>query len=841
MPTVEQKISASNAAAGNEFGASVAMSRNGSTLVIGAVTANSNKGAVYVYRGAGFATETILTASDGMSGDDYGLAVAVSDDGSVIVVGSPLAVSGAGKGKAYIYSGPGWGTQTIVTGSDLAGPSDFFGGAVAISGDGLVVGAGASGWSSSKGKAYLYHGAAYATEKKFTGTGTSSSSQFGSGVALSSDGSVFAVGARNVSGGVSNAGKAFIYDGISWGTETVLTAAIRIVGGQFGSSIALSDDGSVVVVGSLGNRSPGGTVYVKSGASYATETILAASDGQTNDNFGCSVGITADGLSVVVGALFGGISTPGQAYTYSGASYATERIFSASDGVSGNEFGGSVAFKDSDLVLVGAVGWGPAGSGDATGIAYLYTTTEPPPPDTDKIGICVAFGYDAYDTDAVFTRIDDPLAPGLAWSGTSTRSVKSWSSDRGRAYELDKTQTGTAQIVLLDDTGIFDSTNADGPLYGKITPMMQAKINVLNPADLSYHDIFTGFVESWEWTFADASETIMVVTIGLVDGFEPLTRGELQPQSTGVTLIPGDISSAACQNNLNKILDFAGWPRDGLPGPSSSWRNLNTGNVRLKDVTYNPQTSFLAAMQDIADAEFPGVANIFINKKGAVTFYGRYPRFQPSNYPEDVDLWQAADKPGLAPADGAALIADITWALDSKNLINASLCMPFGIAQSAILGQLVTDPGSVAKYGIRTLSLPDLIVDGQNAGGGISPQPSATANEVCVFYAQYYVDNYAEPELRISKLEFHSRNAGDSQTWGLIMGVEIGDLISVWTSNPGGGGFGKETFGEGVISQFFVEGIHNVVAGQLHTNVPDWTMALDVSPRAWFATAPFGD
>lgn len=460
------------------------------------------------------------------------------------------------------------------------------------------------------------------------------------------------------------------------------------------------------------------------------------------------------------------------------------------------------------------------------------------------IGICIAFGQNAFTTTPTWTRIDDPhvLAFGYNAGTGNTHNVKSWTTDRGRAYELDKTQTGTATIVIEDLTGLFDPTNPSGPFYGKITPMMRARINVQNPVNNGYYDIFTGFVESWNWSM-EQNESIMHCTINLVDGFEPLTRGEIQVDSTGYAPYGGGPANTVRPiDRIGTLLDDAGWPTVTENPDHPQWRNLNTGNCYMQQTTYSPQTSFLSAIQDAADAEFPGVANFFMSKAGAATFYGRYPRFQPTNYPNDVAFWQVGDKGG-ADSQGAARIYDIQWNLDQKNLINACLCYDYGLDPTLLStsakggpstsAQFFVNLDSVKAYGVRSLSLPDLIIDRQPAGTGISSQPSLTGAQVCVVYAQYYVDNYKLPQLRISNLEFHARGVGDSQQWAFLTGVEIGDILTVFTSNPGGGGFGKQTDNEGLVSQFFVEGIHNVVNPNTQS-VPDWVMTLDVSPRAWF-------
>jgi hypothetical protein len=422
--------------------------------------------------------------------------------------------------------------------------------------------------------------------------------------------------------------------------------------------------------------------------------------------------------------------------------------------------------------------------------------------------------------------------------------VSNWTVDRGRSYELDKTQTGTASITLQDPHGYFDPTNLSSPFHSLIQPNLRAQISLFNPANKSYTVVYTGFIESWAWTITP-EEAMEIVTINLVDGFELLSNTELTPDSaTGITGLYGDSNGTACQTRIIGLLGTAGWPDDsgfGFGATNSRWRNINTGNVFLQPTVYNPGSSVLTAIQDVADAEFPGVANVFINKYGALTFYGRYPRFQPSNYPQDVTVWQVADS-AFSAVIGAAKIANIEWTIDSSHIYNAVLCYPHGIVTSDLNAQLFTDATSIATYGYRSLTLSDLMVYGQPAGGGSSaqtaqPTTQAGANAVCLYYSQYYVDNYKNAQTRITRLEFHSRPAGDSQTWAFLCGVEIGDLLEVYSNAPGGGGFSHQQ--PNPPFKFFVEGIHYSVQPLQGSSIVDVTMTLDVSPAAYYDIAPW--
>jgi len=90
---------------------------------------------------------------------------------------------------------------------------------------------------------------------------------FGIGCALSSDGSVLAVGAYQWEGSNSNQGGVYIYDwnGSAWTMRgSVLTASDAAADDNFGASCALSSDGSVLTVGAQqweGSNSTQGGVY----------------------------------------------------------------------------------------------------------------------------------------------------------------------------------------------------------------------------------------------------------------------------------------------------------------------------------------------------------------------------------------------------------------------------------------------------------------------------------------------------------------------------------------------------------------------------------------------------
>jgi hypothetical protein len=174
----EQKLTASDGSAFDEFGNSVAFS--GSTMVVGAadgVDGNPDQGSAYVFnRQAGaWVEEQKLTASDGAADNFFGWSVAISD--STIVVGAWPDDIGANvdQGSAYVFNrvGGSWIETQKLTASDGT-VGDHFGWSVAVSGSTIIVGALSDkiGANFFQGSAYVFdrHGESWVESQKLTGS-----------------------------------------------------------------------------------------------------------------------------------------------------------------------------------------------------------------------------------------------------------------------------------------------------------------------------------------------------------------------------------------------------------------------------------------------------------------------------------------------------------------------------------------------------------------------------------------------------------------------------------------------------------------------------------------------
>ena len=287
--TETAKLTASGGAADDKFGISVAV--DGDTVVVGG-DQNGN-GAAYVFTkpDTGWAdstgTETAkLTASDGAASDEFGISVAV--DGDTVVVGGDQN----GTGAAYVYIKPasigGWadstGTETAKLTAFDGAANDKFGISVAVDGDTVVVGASGNqnaveDTNVSTGAAYVFTepntGWGNATETaKLTASDRASDDEFGISVAV--DGETVVVGAhKHDIGSKSNAGAAYVYikPGSVWADATESakpTASGGAENDEFGSSVAV--DGDTVLVGAYAHDN-GDSAKANSGAAYVFEIM----------------------------------------------------------------------------------------------------------------------------------------------------------------------------------------------------------------------------------------------------------------------------------------------------------------------------------------------------------------------------------------------------------------------------------------------------------------------------------------------------------------------------------------------------------------------------------------
>jgi FG-GAP repeat protein len=346
------KLTASDGATDDFFGFSVAV--DGDTVVVGAkeddLGANTDQGSAYVFvkpaGGWANATETAkLTASDGAANDQFGVSVAISGD--TVIVGSWFDDNAGlgGPGSAYVFVRPpgGWlgalnETAKLSASDSQAG--DSFGISVAVSGETVVVGANLDDFGdtfSAQGSAYVFvrpaggWAGALNEDAKLSASDKAETDRFGNSVAISGDTVVVGASLDNL-GTNTDQGSAYVFVKPTGGwagalnEDAKLTASDGAGGDNFGYSVAVSGD--TVAAGAIldtvdGAGKGSAYVFVKPATGWAStssfDAKLTASDGATGDFFGASVAIIGD--TVVAGARFG----PGANHADQGAAYVFDQ------------------------------------------------------------------------------------------------------------------------------------------------------------------------------------------------------------------------------------------------------------------------------------------------------------------------------------------------------------------------------------------------------------------------------------------------------------------------------------------------------------------------------------
>ena len=143
---------------------------------------------------------------------------------------------------------------------------------------------------------------------------------------MSSDGSRVIIGASYADpSGIPNAGAAYVFtrSGSTWTQEAKLTASDYAASDYFGQSVAISSDGSRVIIGAP-YADPGGItnagaayIYTRTVTTWTQEVKLTASDKASNIYFGSSVTMNSAGTRVIIGAPYAdpdGVANAGAAY-----------------------------------------------------------------------------------------------------------------------------------------------------------------------------------------------------------------------------------------------------------------------------------------------------------------------------------------------------------------------------------------------------------------------------------------------------------------------------------------------------------------------------------------------
>lgn len=334
--------------------------------------------------------EAKLVASDKAASDFFGGTVSMSDDGTRVVVSAVNADAGAvdtGASYVFVRSGTTWTQEAKLVASDKAAGDTIRYAVISPDGTRIAMGSHTADVSgvTDAGAVYVFvrSGTSWLQEAKLSASDKATSDYFGYALSFNQDGSTLVVSAYCADAGPVNAGAVYVFTRTNtvWTQNAKLVANDRATNDYFGISVAISADGSRCVIGAYAADVSGiadaGAAYVftKTVSTWVQEAKLVTNDKATSDFHAMSVGIDSTGSRIILGSQLADATDTGAAYIFSrsGTIWTQEAKLLAADKAANAYFGTSVCLNsDSTRAYIGAYNETNTTSTDGKGAVYIF-------------------------------------------------------------------------------------------------------------------------------------------------------------------------------------------------------------------------------------------------------------------------------------------------------------------------------------------------------------------------------------------------------------------------------------------------------------------------------------
>jgi len=332
--------------------------------------------------------------------DRSGYSVSMSADGTVLAIGAPfnagtVANSQRGHVRIYAWNGSSW----VQRGADIDGEAtlDRSGTTVSLSANGNVVAIGAylndgTVSSSDRGhvRVYAWNGTSWVQRGQDI-DGESTNDHFGgydgTGLSISADGTIVAIGAHANDGTTGNVNdnrghvRIYAWNGTTW-TQRGQDIDGEETGDQSGQTVSISADGTVVAIGAPYNDVVGTTsnrghvrIYAWNGSSWIQRGAdIDGTEAGGNATYRRGLSISADGTIVAIGAAHnaGGGTYRGNTriYVWNGTSWIQRG--SDINGEANNDYSGYSVSLTSDGTIVAIGAYGNSQNGSYSGHVRIY-------------------------------------------------------------------------------------------------------------------------------------------------------------------------------------------------------------------------------------------------------------------------------------------------------------------------------------------------------------------------------------------------------------------------------------------------------------------------------------
>ena len=378
-------------------------------------------------------------------------------------------------------------------------------------------------------------------------------------------------------------------------------------------------------------------------------------------------------------------------------------------------------------------------------------------PGTPHLGVSIDFASGpSFGNPLILDDISTPLGTGvLADTPSDVVDISDItlqvSIRRGRNRILDKFEAGSATVVLEDTTGAWNPSNTSSPYYGKLVPLRKIRIwaDYDNGSGTQRYYLFSGYITSYDTTFAVGVDGVSKVALKCIDGFRLLNN-------TAISTVPGTSAGQLSGARIDNLLDVASWP--------SSLRVIDAGSSTLQ-ADSGADRDLLTAIQLCEVSDFGG---FFVNTQGAATFYSR-----------DTISKKADTTPTVYSDDGSGIsYQGIDFAFDDTLLVNDVF-----VSRANGGTANVFDQTSIDTYFIHSGKRENILV-----------QTDAEALDQATMILQARKDAI----LRIDSMTLNLFDASQPTRITAGLSSEIFDLVNITKSVPGGSTVTRELFIQGI-------------------------------------------
>lgn len=320
--------------------------------------------------------------------------------------------------------------------------------------------------------------------------------------------------------------------------------------------------------------------------------------------------------------------------------------------------------------------------------------------------------------DATKGQLDGEFGLGGLQYVDVTPRVRNFTINRGRRNDFAAFPAGQAVVEFNNHDRAFDPLYDESPFAGNIIPRRQIRISSGGIVQ------FVGWVNDWNLDYlVNGDSVVSAIAIDATSIFAKQTIEGFTPEE--------ELSGA----RINRILDL------GDVGWSEEFRDIDAGQSLMGNQAIDDNTNALQYLQAISQSE-PG--SLFIDKQGNVTFRDR------SNFPTS-DTTTYLGGTGI-PFQNIAVV------YGAENLYNEIQVSRLGGGTA-----VATDPSSQASYGIKNLTINDLLM-----------ATDEQALELAIVYAQ----RYSQPEYHFDSVEINVPKLSPADQ-AEILGLDVGSIARI--------------------------------------------------------------